>query len=1085
MFFVHRSNRAEKLVLALCDVVGDDPPDPFVAEPIVVQGRGMERWLSMRLAEHFGVWANPSFPFPRRFLLDLFARNLGGAASTLSRFEPEALTWAIAARLPGLLEGDEFGAVRDYLADPGDAGRLLELCSQIAKTFDDYVVFRPRLIEGWEARCDGSWQSILWRRLIDDLGCAHVAARARDMLAFIAGAAPSELDLPSRMSVFGVSTLAPLYVRFFSELAAHADVHLFVLSPSEQYWADIRERRTVIVEVLQRDGTQRQLDDGDAAELDEVLQVEVGNRLLASLGRLGREFQAVLEGSADYSERDDYEDPAAHAAPTALEVLQSDMLHLRYRSGGEAARLPAPSDDDSVVVSSCHAPMREVEVLQDYLRGLFAADASLRPRDVIVMMPDVDAYAPFIEAVFDDGSGASAIPFRIADRGPAATSAVFDAFVEVLRIIPGRMTSAEVIDLLRLEVIRERFAIDESEIEIVREWVERSGIRWGIDAAHRAEHGHSANEQNTWSFGLRRLLLGYVADEDGEDMRGYAPYGDIDGGDAAVLGRLAELCECLFSQARRLRAPRSLAGWRSDLMRLLEVFFVQDRAAAFHLQVLRAAIDSLVERAAEAGFSGVVDLRTLASLIDEDLQRRVVARGFLTGEVTFCELVPMRTIPFRVVCLIGMNDGAFPRTQRRPEFNRLGQSRRWGDRSLRDDDRYMFLEALLSARERFYVSFVGQDAQAGAELPPSVVVQELLDALCDLRGSGAAGDIVRRHRLHAFSPDYFAADREPASLPVSYSKSAYASARAVVGDRCAAPPFVTRAAAWSPTAPIAVDDFVRFFENPTRAFLQAQMKLYLASDLDYLETREPLDLNDLERWKIGDELLRRRLSQRASDRAAVARLGMLPLGAIGDASFEDVSAIAADIAAAGGDVERGDAVEIDVDLAGVRVAGALTGAGQGRLVACQFSVISGRQELSLWVRHLLLALALPEVPVESRLIGRSKRRAAVVTFSRPDAAGKILDDLGHLYRAGMNEPLRFFASASRAYAQAAEGKSHAGALARARRKFDDDLRDAYVGQAYAATDPFATEGGADERFAAIAKTVFAPLLAARRESLLG
>lgn len=1087
MLYVHRSNRVEKLVTALGDVIEADPPGPFDAEPIVVQGRGMERWLSMELARRFGVWAHPSFPFPRRFLLDLFGRVDAAAdpgAGALSAFEPESLSWAIAARLPGLLSRRELAGLREYLrADDSDA-RLLSLARRIAKTFDDYVVFRSDLIAAWEKGAGRGWEPVLWRQLVEDLGRDHVAARAAELMDRLT--AGGVTALPRRLSLFGVSTLAPMYLDIFARLGDGArDVHLFVLSPTDQYWAHLRDRRSVVRETW-RDGR------AEGVVLEELLEREVGNRLLASLGRLGREFQAVLEGAVDYVDGAGsvFEDPVVDARPSALAALQSDMLALRY--GGERSAGQLDPDDASIAVHSCHNPMREVQVLHDQLLGMFASDRSLRPRDVIVMTPDVDAYAPFVEAVFE-ADGSASIPFRIADRGPTATNEVFEAFAELLRVLPGRVTSADVIDLLRRDVVRRRFGFDDADIELAREWVDRSEIRWGIDHEHRAAHGHPDVDQNTWQFGLRRLFLGYATggeEEDGAPGRvaAYAPYDDIEGSDAAVLGRLAELCQRLFAAARRHREALPVAAWPGEVERLLGDLFWQEGVFAFQAQALRAAAHEIAARAERAGYTGAVDLVTIAQLLEEELRRRSVAHGFLSGELTFCELVPMRTIPFRVVCLIGMNDGAFPRVERRPDFDLMASSHRWGDRSVRDDDRYMFLEALLSARDRLYVSYVGQDAQTSTDLPPSVVVQELLDVLDDTFAGYDARARIVNHPMQAFSPKYFAAPAEGgAGLPRSYSTPAYRGAAALVGERRPAPPFVGSRLPWSPEGPVALRDFVRFFEHPARAFLQKRMRLYLGGDADVLETREPLDLDDLQRWDLGDRLLRRTLAGQSCDVDVVARFGVLPVGSLGGAVHDTVLRTVRRIAASAPPPTAGaEPVDVDLDLGPLRVSGVLDAVHDGVRQIHTYSKIGGRHELGLWINHLLLCAAVPEAAVESRLCGRKDARgAAMVRLSRVAEPLAPLATLAELYVEGMQFPLPLFDGASREYAERRRaGKSdERECLRAAEKRYDSAVKqfpNPYLSQLYGSSSPFA-DASLARRFAEIAVAVFDPFLEARRE----
>jgi len=1083
MLFVHRSNRAERLVADLGDVIAASPPGPFDPEPIIVQGRGMERWLSMELAQRFGVWANPAFPFPRRYLLDLFEKSLGADAAALSRFEQANLTWAIAARLPAHLDEPAFAPLARYLSREQGEGRLLALAGRIARTFDDYAVFRPDLIAAWQARDDGTWQSALWRRLLADLGTVHVAAQTDELIRRLRRGVVE--GLPRRISVFGVSTLAPRYLEVFAAIAAATDVHLFILSPSREYWGDLRARRDLVREWLERDRG----DEGVAFE--EQLARDEGNRLLASLGRLGREFQAVLEANTAYTDGESYADPAAGGS--MLSVLQSDMLHLIRRGGDSSdAALPLAPADDSIAVHSCHGPMREVQVLHDQLRDLFERDPSLQPRDVIVMTPDIEAYAPFVEAVFEAGEFGADIPYRIADRGPAASNTTFEAFRELLSVLRGRMTSAEIVDLLRLEPLRRRFELAEEEIEIVREWVERVAIRWGIDAAHRAEQGQLAIGQNTWAFGLRRLFLGYaMGDDEAADYADVAPYGDVEGDGADALGKLADFCEKLFAASRRLNRPLPIDQWPDAVKRLLDDLFAQDGPRAYEVAALRGAVDAVANGAGEAGFTGDVSASAIAGFIEEELRSGGAARGFLTGAVTFCEMVPMRAIPFGVVCLIGMNDGSFPRSDRRPDFDRIGQRRRCGDRSLRDDDRYMFLEALLSARRKFYVSYVGQSAHGRSLSPPSVVVQELLDAIDEsfAQPEGhkrASGSRVTIHPLQAFSPSYFTSGA--AGGLVSYSRPAFDGARALCGEVASAPPFVTKPVEWEGAKVVALADFARFFENPSRAYVQQRLQVYLGRDAEALATREPLDLDNLERWQVGDDLLRRSLEKRPCDLEVMRRRGLLPAGEIGRAEYDGVWGTVAEIV---GEIEgsgsTGEKVDVELQFGDDRLIGTVADVDAAGRTEHQYSTIGGRQELSLWIRHLALCASRPAWRGTSALVGRQDKGASKVLFAPVDGALDLLAQLFELYRRGMTAPLPLFDQSSRAYAELLfVKKAEEDAAVRAARNtfraassFSGrrcDADDPYVRLLYGAESPFASDDADAPR---VARTVYGRFFAMR------
>ncbi|MEO1913705.1 MAG: exodeoxyribonuclease V subunit gamma, partial [Myxococcales bacterium] len=531
--------------------------------------------------------------------------------------------------------------------------------------------------------------------------------------------------LPQRVSIFGVSSLPRLYLDLYTALSEHLELHLFILSPTREYWADIATPHEVRRE-LRRDHDQ-----------DEVsLHLDEAPSLLASLGRLGRDFHRMIEEDGSYAETsgDLYREPFDDGS-SMLAALQSDILNLRGAQDDATLRRSIDGGDRSVRVHSCHGPMREVEVLCEELMSSFEADPTLEPQDIIVMTPSVRTYAPYIEAVFGtrtnkgtsvrDGEGA--IPYRIADRWPQPGDQIVDAFARGLDFVGSRFGVSDALDLLDIDCIRERFEFEPADLPVVRTWIVEAGVRWGVDAEHREANDVPGNRANTWQFGLDRLLLGYALEDDHHSVfQGARPVAGVEGQNAEVLGRVLAFIHFLSAQRETLAAPRSLQAWREALLDFLAGLVVYGAETQEQHQTIRSALDKLMAHGAQANFEGDVSLTSVREQLDRNLELAHAASGFLTGGVTFCELVPMRSIPFRVVCLLGMNDDEFPRIRHALGFDLIAKKRRVGDRTAREDDRYLFLEAILSARQQLIISFVGQSIKDGAELPPSAVVSELL-----------------------------------------------------------------------------------------------------------------------------------------------------------------------------------------------------------------------------------------------------------------------------------------------------------------------------------------------------------------------
>ena len=762
---------------------------PFAPAVIVVQSQGMARWLKIELAQRLGIWANGVFPFPKAFSRQMFEavipalprRRLPSASSSSSSalrglplesaFEREVMVWKIMELLPRLADRRGFEEIGHYLGGGTDARKRFQLAAKIANLFDQYLLFRPQLIRGWERGADsprarlrsGSsssssalrgehWQAQLWREMTTDQKLDHPAAlreiflrdcinlkrsrrgneadtsRAGDPPPHVGGYGPG--SLPERVAVFGISALPPFYLELFTALSSRVELHLFLLQPSQEYWGAIVSGREAerILKATARD-----------ASASGELHLEAGNRLLASMGQLGRDFLNLILDAGDWADESDFAEPGEDCL---LHAIQSDIFHLRDRGRAisdldeqpesETARLtklPINPDDDSVQIHSCHSPLREMEVLYDHLLDWFQSDPSLAPRDVLVMTPDIETYAPFIQAVFDAPEDeVRRIPFHLADCGTLHESVVASTFLKLLNFASARMTATEVLSPLETRAVRERFGLSESDLERIRRWVKLANIRWGMDAEHRRALGLPPFPENTWRHGLDRLLLGYAMAGRGEKTFGdILPFDDVEGAAAESLGRFAEYLDRLFGAVRALQRPQRLPDWERILLDLLDTFFLHDDETHAELLELRAVLRKIARDAALAGFDEPVELAVMLEPLTQQLREDRFGSGFLTGGVTFCALKPMRSIPFRVICLVGMNDNAFPRATPHLTFDLMAQKPQPGDRSVREDDRYLFLETLLSARERLYLSYVGQSQRDNSEAPPSVVVSELMD----------------------------------------------------------------------------------------------------------------------------------------------------------------------------------------------------------------------------------------------------------------------------------------------------------------------------------------------------------------------
>ncbi|HTQ03530.1 MAG TPA: exodeoxyribonuclease V subunit gamma [Polyangiaceae bacterium] len=1001
-FFVHRSNRVERLVAALASELERPRGSAFAQEAVVVPGRGMGVWLSMELSKRLGVWATP-LVYPRAFVEDVARRVLGQQALGTEPLSEELLEWALHAVLPGLLGEPDFAGIARYLAQDPHGVRRAELCARLATVFDGYLTYRPAWARAWagggnvNVGPEDRFQPRLFRRALERLRCHHVGELEPALLERLLGS--RELVLPPRVSVLGVSTLPPLFVRVFVALSRHIDVHFYLFAPSP--------------------------------ELEPEPRPDARRPLLAGLGQVGVELEAVLSATLEEQgvtaeQRDLFEAPPAE---TLLGALQKSLFD---PNAPPAASAPLDAGE-SIAVHSCHGPAREVEALHDQLLALMTrARDPVAPEDVLVLVTDIEAYAPLIEATFRRDPGDERfVPFHVSDRGSRRDSALCDVFLRVLGLVRGRVTAAELLDLLLLEAVRQRLRIDAAGADTIKRWVVESGVRWGMDAEHRAALDlPAAGGANTWRFGIQRLLLGYALPNDGQaTFGGLVGYDEVEGNDAVLLGALAGFVRTLFGWLRDFERPRPLHEWSVAVSALLALLFEETPETLQQTAPIRRALAGMIEAATVAGFEEPLDIAVVRDLVERRVDGVAPERGFLAGGVTFSALVPMRSIPFRVIALLGMNDGAFPRAPRPVEFDlvRNGQNPRMpGDRSPREDDRYLFLETLAAAREKLIVTYAGKSVRDDRELAPSVCLAELIETLAGQPGTDGARarrqSLVLQHQLQGFSPHYF--DGKNPRL-FSYAQEHVGGAKGLVRLENAEPSFIGNLSVPPPPAEVALEDLVRFFKSPPAYLLNRRLGIYLTPEQTEVRAREPLDLDALDRWKVGTLLLEHSLAgtdPQESERFLRGK-GQLPLGQWGrkvlDNRREEALSIAEVVRERRGGPEL-DPLELAVQLdQGPRVTGSIDCMFPGGRVVHTFSKPSARRLLELWIRHVGLAAA--GYGVKSTLVSRDEVRKVVgpnvqaFRVLEVAEARRLLAELVGCFVAGQARALPFLSTVSHSY----------------------------------------------------------------------
>ncbi len=1054
MLHLYHSNKMESLLQALLQVLEQPLENPFTAETILVQNQGMARWITQGIAERQGIAANLDFPLPATFIWRIFELQLERVPDS-SSFDKEALLWRCMALLPRYSHSEGFEEIANYLSGDDADLKCYQLSRRIADLFDQYLVYRADMIKRWEAGEEQHWQARLWRAMRENSSEPHRASLIEEFRASL-DAQGAAAEMPQRIMLFGLSALPPLYLDIIASLSEHIEVHLFLLNPSLNYWGDIVSEK----DLARLRGLWRSHDRSDVSEL-----YMAGNPLLASMGRQARDF---LDQMHEYQavDFDFFETPGQG---TLLAAVQEDILNLQQRGSGELSVGVIEPADASIQVHSCHSPMREIQVLHDRLLSLFASMTELTPQDVVVMSPDIDQLAPYIEAVFGGAPPQRHIPFSIADQADAAQDPLVETLLGWLELPFDRFEAPAVLSWLELPAVQRRFRLDQAAVERIREWVSNSGIRWGINSEHRVQLGiDEADSSNSWAFGFERLFLGYALSPGSGLYDSVAPFTDVEGGEAPWLGELQAFIESLDSWRKELARPANIVQWQRRINLMMEQLFLPDEDEEQILKSVRDALDKLVEHAQRAGFEERLDASVLHQHLASQIGSGSGSRRFLTGRVTFCNMVPMRSIPFRIVCLLGMNDSNYPRIDKPLGFDLIAQHPRKGDRSRREDDRYLFLESILAAREVLYISYVGHSQQDNSVKLASVVVSELLDYVqqgYQLADGDLRQQLLSEHPLQPFSERNFTLGSYAAEwLERGDGRQQF------IGD---ALPLVDEF-----SEGIELNDLKAFFINPARSFLK-QLGVGNAEYDEALEESELFELDNLGAYFLKHEVLSELLHGGDSESCynlARAR-GELPHGSFGEIAFtqttEKLEEFARQVASM---QEQQDLpVDIRIDVEGAAIDGRVSALVGGGCFSYRAAKLKPKDQLMLWIEHLALCAA--GSGGESTHLAEDKLFKLDAVEQK--AAVSKLDELVKLYRQGRNMPLSFYPATSLAYAKKiADGKDESAALSSAGYAWEGsqyargDSLDPWFDQAMRGRNPL------DEPFCQIAQQVFIPMLEA-------
>ncbi|MGB4497553.1 MAG: exodeoxyribonuclease V subunit gamma, partial [Methylococcaceae bacterium] len=916
-------NKLESLVEVVEYWIKTHPLSPLENDMFLIYNNGVGQWLKQYLAQNnvLGIAAGLNVKLPSMFVWDIYRAVLGQQIPKDQPLAKHPLTWRLYRLLPELIKKPEFKNLEQFLNDDEKEIKRHQLAEKLAELFDQYQMYRADWLRDWEQEKDiirngkdeekdlpeeQIWQAKLWREILQDMSAEEKKNASRSSVhdLFLKEIKNFTLEnppknLPKRIIVFGIPTLAQQHIEVLAKISPFCEVILFVTNPCRHYWADIIEDKELLKAENQRQKKKSSME--NVALSDEDLHLHA-NPLLAAWGKQGRDYIRLFD---QFDERDAYqnwnwaenkidwfEDYAEDKNACLLHKLQQTILDLE----------PIPTEktkltqaDNSIAFHIAHSPQREVEILHDQLLELFNKNTELKPREILVMVPDINKYAPHIHAVFGQvqPNDKRFIPYSVSDQQERGHNSLVVATEFLLSLPNSRFTVSQIRWLLEIPAIRNRLEIEESSVPKLCQWIEGAQIRWGLNSKHRETFGiEKGLEANTWKFGLNRMLLGYAVGS-GEAFNDIEPYEEIGGLEAQTLGGLCQLMDLLEKYATQFNTDCNYQTWVTSLNELLADFFKPSNDTERKtLESLQSALKNWEAHCQHANLtesdllSRNVVCDSWLSGIDEASFQKI----FLSGKVNFCTLMPMRSIPFKVICVLGMNDGEFPRQKSPQSFDLMSLAGQYrpGDRSRRQDDQYVFLEALLSARKHFYVSWVGKNVRDNSEIPPSVLISQLCDTiertwtLAD-ESKKLLDEITLEHPLQPFSKHYLEHNEHPRLF--TYSREWF-------GEKKETHSTIVKTSEPETLFTFNLETLGFFLKNPVKTYCNQTLKFYFSNDSKMSEDDEPFNFNHLEQYKLKDDLLSDLKNTQQTPKTFfknLVRKGQSPLGGFAELSFAEIS----------------------------------------------------------------------------------------------------------------------------------------------------------------------------------------------------
>lgn len=902
----------------MAEMMKKTSPNIFVPNYVVTQTEGMNIWLKQQLAKELGIVANCFFIKPNDIIIKVYALLGGTFERTVSK---ENLVWILYKQLNEKSFLEKFPEQANYLFYDNEAQDLkqLGLAEKLADLFDQYQIFRPEMIQEWNnlANEDAAenWQAYLWAKAKQSLTTkipdkTIISDYILEKLKVDEECKKLKQVLPE-MYLFGLSIITRYHMTLFTEISKQIDVYFYLQNPAPDiYWIDDRSEKDVV--------TWRQK---GVRHTDSQI---IGNDLLNNWGKVLRNTFSLLFKNEELINEYEIIEIEETKPTTLLSKIQNDVANNKFADRNKIEEIDLK--DGSLTIHSCYTIAREVDVLYQYLvHNIENAEQKISSRDIIVLVSDINLYAPYIKAIFENEP--YKFRYKISDASVTNGNNLISALVAILSLKEEELTSESLVKLLDFKSIRDRFSITDK--QKIRTVIEATNIRFGI-AGKRIDE----TDLISWNYGLKRIMYG-VCMADSEEYLGdnpsFFPVDIVEGAAALEVISFCHFVEIIIATIEAQKQKRNIEDWVKHVQNLVENLLFNnednnsDEVESYHILINHLEKYTPIFEEVKDSFSYELFSKDLIESISQDTSGKL----FASEGISFCSFIPMRSIPFKIVAILGMNDASFPRKEKLNNFNLMALKPQLGDRNIKDNDKHLFLETLLSAKEKLYLSYLGVSAIDNAKKAPSILVDELLQYIQNGMESeiNVADKIIIQQPLHHFSERY---NQEDKNL-YRYTGKHLSDINEYKNT--------TKQKKELKITSINFKDLVGFYQYPIKKYYQKKLNIYYNNDDDILQEVEAFEIDNRGRWLLKNKLLQQNENV-ATFRNEQVKKGNLPLGNIADLSIEkidsEVSVVKSRVKVyANG--ERVNQIPFEIELNKLALTGTIENVYGNKIINCCFS----------------------------------------------------------------------------------------------------------------------------------------------------